>query len=187
MHEKTAKLARSRMKVSTSSQLHGVLVRVFSTGVLIVGESGIGKSECALELVTKGHRLVADDVVEVSVENEEATGRAPELTRELLEIRGLGIINVRELFGPKAMRAATPIDLCIEFQKNGEIDRIENPIGEYRLGKLSLPKFVIPVRSGRNLSTLVETAVRILRSRGLAAKTRERLIQKQAALLSSAK
>src|SRR5687768_18351487 len=86
-------------------RLHGVLVRVLDTGILLIGESGIGKSECALDLVTKGHPLVADDVVEVFVDSDRLFGRAPALTYELLEIRGLGIINVRELFGADAICA----------------------------------------------------------------------------------
>src|SRR5687767_7156875 len=98
---------------ASTLQIHGVLVRVLGTGVLLAGESGIGKSECALDLVTKGHSLVADDVVRIVFDGDSLIGTAPELTFELLEIRGLGIINVRELFGEKAVIPSCSIDLCV--------------------------------------------------------------------------
>src|SRR5829696_6861107 len=91
-------------------QLHAVLVRIFDTGVLLVGESGIGKSECALELITRGHRFIADDAVEVYALNDRLLGKAPRLTNHLLEIRGLGIINVPEVFGDTAIFEESSVD-----------------------------------------------------------------------------
>jgi len=172
-------------KVSSARiQLHGVLVRVLDKGVLIVGESGIGKSECALELVTKGHQLVADDVVEVIVAADNLSGRAPALTFELLEIRGLGIINVRELFGDRAACVDSVIDFCIELRKWAEVERIENVVSEHQIAGHSIPKYILPVSSGRNLSTLVEVAARLFRSRETGSDATKVLLEKHEALLN---
>ena len=170
-------------EMAASLQLHGVLVRVLGQGVLLVGESGIGKSECALDLITKGHQLVADDVVEVRIADAKVSGSAPELTFELLEIRGLGIINVRELFGVTAVEGDSAIDLCVELQKWSEVERVENVIGEYRIADCVIPKFVLPVSSGRNLSTLVEAAARLFINRASGSDTTQVLLEKHAALL----
>jgi len=144
-----------------TSQLHAVLVRVFDTGVLLIGESGIGKSECALELITRGHRLIADDSVRAFAVGEKLVGKAPEVTRHLLEIRGLGIINVPEVFGETAVFEESAIDLCIELKRSIEMKPLEDAAFEYQIAGLKLPKFVLPVSPGRNLATLVETAVRL--------------------------
>jgi HPr kinase/phosphorylase len=165
-------------------QLHGVLVRVLDTGVLLIGESGIGKSECALELVTKGHQLVADDVVEVTVATDSLSGKAPALTFELLEIRGLGIINVRELFGQFAACSESEIDLCIELRKWSEVDRIENVVKKHEVGGYVIPKFILPVSSGRSLSTLVEVAARLFRNRETGSDAARVLLEKHEALLN---
>ena len=165
-------------------QLHGVLVRVLHTGILLIGESGIGKSECALDLVTKGYQLVADDVVDLFITGEAITGKAPSLTFELLEIRGLGIINVRELYGDAAVRAESPVDLCVELQKRADVERIENVVGEYLIGGCSIPKYILPVSSGRNLSTLVETAARLFIRHKSGATAASVLLEKHAALLN---
>lgn len=164
-------------------QLHGVLVRVLDTGALLVGESGIGKSECALDLVTKGHQLVADDVIDVRSTDGVLTGRAPELTSELLEIRGLGIINVRELFGTASVCAESPIDFCVELQRNTDVDRIGNVIVEHDIGGTAIPKFVLPVSSGRNLSTLIETAARLFLNRRTGSDAGLTLIERHRSLL----
>lgn len=164
-------------------QLHGVLVRVLETGALLIGESGIGKSECALDLVSKGHQLVADDVIEVRADADGLTGRAPELTSDLLEIRGLGIINVRDLFGETSVCTESAIDLCVEFQRNTDVERIGNVIGEQDVAGRRIPKFVLPVSSGRNLSTLVETAARLYLNRKSAPDAGEVLIKKHRSLL----
>ena len=167
-------------------QLHAVLVRVFDTGVLLVGESGIGKSECALDLITRGHRLVADDAVEILAEERKMVGKAPGLTRHLLEIRGLGFINVPEIFGEEAVCDESEVDVCIELRKWTESE--PNPLGdaaaEYPIAGGSIPRLVLPVSSGRNLATLVETAVRLFRNGG-SGKTAESLIDRHAKLLDS--
>lgn len=144
--------------------LHGVLMGMFGIGVLILGNSGIGKSECALDLITRGHYLIADDSVLIKKVGDELEGKAPELIQDFLEIHGLGIINIRELFGVSAIGKGSRIELCIELQKLvefEEVDRLGLETREEEILELKIPKFVLPVSSGRNLSTLVETAVRI--------------------------
>ena len=151
---------------------HGVLLDIYGLGVLLEGASGIGKSECALDLVAHGHRLVSDDVVEVRrIGPERLVGTAPELLREHLEIRGLGIINIRDLFGVSAISAAKNIDLSIRLERwdaGSEVDRLGIDAKAIEILGVDVPQVVIPVSPGRNLSTLVETAVRVqlLRVRG---------------------
>lgn len=152
--------------------LHGVLLDLYGLGVLIEGASGIGKSECALDLITRGHRLVSDDVIEVRrISAERLAGNAPELLREHLEIRGLGIINIRDLFGVSSISSSTRIDLSIRLQRweeAGDVDRLGIDARTVEILGVSVPQLLIPVSPGRNLSTLVETAVRVqlLRLRG---------------------
>jgi HPr kinase/phosphorylase len=152
---------------------HGVLLDAYGLGVLIEGESGIGKSECALDLIVRGHRLVADDTVEVRrVGAEQLTGSAPELLREHMEIRGLGIINVRDLFGVSAIWSGTkPIGLSIRLERWGalkEVDRLGVEERTVEILGVRIPQVLLPVSPGRNLATLVETALRVhlLRVRG---------------------
>src|SRR5205085_2381765 len=151
---------------------HGVLVDAYGLGVLIEGESGIGKSECALDLIGRGHRLISDDVIEVwSAGMEKLIGRAPELLREHLEIRGLGILNIRDLFGVSAISSAKTIDLSIKFERwedASEVDRLGIDTRTSRILEIDVPQFLIPLSRGRTLATLVETAVRLhlLRTRG---------------------
>jgi HPr kinase/phosphorylase len=151
---------------------HGVLLDIYGLGVLLEGASGIGKSECALDLVAHGHRLVSDDVVEVRrIGTERLVGTAPELLREHLEIRGLGIINIRDLFGVSATAASKSIDLSIKLERwdeASEVDRLGIDAQAVEILEVSVPQVLIPVSPGRNLSTLVETAVRVqlLRVRG---------------------
>ena len=151
---------------------HGVLLDIYGLGVLIEGASGIGKSECALDLVARGHRLVSDDVVEVRrIGAERLLGSAPELLREHLEIRGLGIINIRDLFGVSAISTTKTIDLSIRLERweaASEVDRLGIDAQAIEILDVSVPQVLIPVSPGRNLSTLVETAVRVqlLRVRG---------------------
>ena len=151
---------------------HGVLLDLYGLGVLIEGASGIGKSECALDLVARGHRLVSDDVIEVRrLGSDRLLGSAPELLREHLEIRGLGIINIRDLFGVSAISAAKTVDLSIKlarWDEAGEVDRLGIDAQAVEILGVHVPQVLIPVSPGRNLSTLVETAVRVqlLRVRG---------------------
>jgi HPr kinase/phosphorylase len=149
---------------------HGVLLDIYGLGVLIEGASGIGKSECALDLVARGHRLVSDDVVEVRrIGPERLTGTAPELLREHLEIRGLGIINIRDLFGVSATAASKSVDLSIRLERweeASEVDRLGIDAQAVEILGVAVPQVLIPVSPGRNLSTLVETAVRVQLMRG---------------------
>ncbi len=167
---------------SARYQLHAVLVRVFDTGVLLIGESGIGKSECALDLITRGHQLCADDAVEVFARDGLLFGQAPDITRHLLEIRGLGLINVPEIFGEQAVRDGSVIELCVELRRTVEAAPLENAANDYAVAGGVIPKYVLPVSSGRNLATLVETAVRLHRNGGNA-KAAELLIEEHARLL----
>jgi HPr kinase/phosphorylase len=151
---------------------HGVLMDIYGLGVLIEGASGIGKSECALDLIARGHRLVSDDVVEVRrIGSDRLSGTAPELLREHLEIRGLGIINIRDLFGVSATSSSKNIDLSIMLERwdeASEVDRLGIDAQAIEILGVDVPQVLIPVSPGRNLSTLVETAVRVqlLRVRG---------------------
>ncbi|MBK8811357.1 MAG: HPr(Ser) kinase/phosphatase [Acidobacteria bacterium] len=144
--------------------LHGVLLDMFGIGVLIVGDSGIGKSECALDLISRGHRLISDDSVVIKKVGTELEGSAPELIRDYLEIHGLGIVNVREIFGISALGKPKKVELCINLKKWDDfdaIDRLGIETQEEEIFGLKLPKFALPVSPGRTISTLVETAVRI--------------------------
>lgn len=159
-------------KLAPLAVRHGVLLDIYGLGVLIEGSSGIGKSECALDLVAHGHRLVSDDVVEVRrIGTERLLGTAPELLREHLEIRGLGIINIRDLYGDSAISTSKHIDLSIRLERwdeRSEVDRLGIDAQAVEILGVSVPQVLIPVSPGRNLSTLVETAVRVqlLRLRG---------------------
>ncbi len=142
--------------------IHGVLVDVYGVGVLIMGESGIGKSEAALELIKRGHRLVADDVVEIrKVSDDTLVGTAPSITKHLIELRGIGIVDVKTLFGVQSVRETQTIDLVItleEWEKGREYDRLglEEKYTEF-LGN-SVICHSIPIRPGRNVAIIVESA-----------------------------
>lgn len=142
--------------------IHGVLVDVFGEGVLIMGESGIGKSEAALELIKRGHRLVADDVVEIrKISDESLIGTAPDITRHFIELRGIGIIDVKELYGVESVKHSQNIDLVIkleEWNRDKEYDRLglEDETTEFLGNKVVCHS--IPIRPGRNLAIIVETA-----------------------------
>lgn len=166
-------------QLAPSTLVHGVLVDVYGVGVLITGESGIGKSESALELIKSGHLLVADDAVEVRRVNEESLrGNAPIRIRHLLEVRGLGIFDVTILFGAGAVRDEKDIHLIVhleEWQKEKNYDRlgIEPPRTREILG-ISIPEINVPVRPGRNLSSIIEVAVMQSRLRTAKISTRGR-------------
>lgn len=142
--------------------VHGVLIDVYGVGILITGGSGIGKSETALELVKRGHRLVADDVVEIkeTAENE-LIGTAPDIIRHLLEIRGLGIINVMTLFGAGAVRVHKKITLVINlemWEKDKNYERLGLDEEKMKIMDTELPVITVPVRPGRNLAIIIEVA-----------------------------
>ena len=166
--------------------LHGVLLGIYDIGVLIIGESGIGKSECALDLITRGHSLVSDDAVCIKKIGSRLEGQSPELTFEHIEIRGLGILNIRDLFGVSSVRKCKSIVLCIELKKwqdVKEIERIGLEMQQEDIFGIKLPKVVLPVSSGRNLSTLVETAVRVHLLRASGYNAAQKLIVKHTAKL----
>jgi HPr kinase/phosphorylase len=154
------------------TMLHAVLMDVLGLGVLIAGESGIGKSECALDLIVRGHRLVADDTVEVR--RRQGTiliGTCPELTRHHMELRGLGIINIMELFGIASTRPSKRVELVVQLERwmpTREYERLGIDDVFYEVLGLRLPLVRMPVAPGRNIAILVEVAARnqLLRSRG---------------------
>jgi HPr kinase/phosphorylase len=152
--------------------LHGVLLDILGLGVLLVGESGIGKSECALDLIVRGHRLVADDTVEVRRSAETILiGTCPDLTRHHMEIRGLGVINIQDLFGIAATRTSKRIELVVQLERwegRHDYDRLGLNDERYQILNLPLPLIRMPVAPGRNLAILVEIAARnqLLRARG---------------------
>ncbi|WP_077610128.1 HPr(Ser) kinase/phosphatase [Clostridium sp. Marseille-P2415] len=151
-----------KVKLAPCISIHGVLVDVFGEGVLIMGESGIGKSEAALELIKRGHRLVTDDVVEIrKVSDETIIGSAPEITRHFIELRGIGIIDVKTLFGVESVKDTQAIDMVIKLEdwdKDKEYDRLglEDQYTEFLGNRVVCHS--IPVRPGRNLAIIVESA-----------------------------
>jgi HPr kinase/phosphorylase len=153
--------------------LHGVLMDILGLGVLIVGESGIGKSECALDLVVRGHRLVADDAVELRVRADAyLMGSCPELTRHHMEIRGIGLINVQDLFGVASTRRSKRVELVVQLERwdpTREYERLGLDDAHYEALGIRVPLVRMPVAPGRNLAILVEVAARnqLLRNSGL--------------------
>jgi HPr kinase/phosphorylase len=156
--------------------LHGVFMEIYSIGVLITGESGSGKSELALELVTRGHRLVADDAPEFTqIAPDVLDGTCPEMLQDLLELRGLGVLNIRQMFGDTAVKRNKYLRLIVhltrphlEPQPSG-IERLTGDVGLRRVLDLDVPMITLPVMPGRNLAVLTEAATRthILRAKGV--------------------
>ncbi|MEH7413729.1 HPr(Ser) kinase/phosphatase [Neobacillus drentensis] len=149
-------------KLAPTTAVHGVLVDVYGIGVLITGKSGVGKSETALELVKRGHRLVADDCVEIRQEDQDTlVGTSPDLIEHLLEIRGLGIINVMTLFGAGAVRSNKRITLIMNLEiwdAKKQYDRLGLDEEKMRIIDTDVPKLTVPVRPGRNLAVIIEVA-----------------------------
>lgn len=150
------------VKLAPCISIHGVLVDVYGIGVLIMGESGIGKSEAALELIKRGHRLVTDDVVEIrKVSDETLVGSAPDITKHFIELRGIGIVDVKSMFGVQSVRETQNIDLVItleDWSREKEYDRLglEEEYTEFLGNKVVCHS--IPLRPGRNLAIIVESA-----------------------------
>jgi HPr kinase/phosphorylase len=179
--------------------MHGVFMVVLEVGVLITGDSAVGKSELALELISRGHGLVADDVVELyRIAPETLQGRCPPLLRDFLEVRGLGVLNTRSIFGETAVRPHKNLKLLVHLEKpaGGDLAALERlPMNETSetIFNISFPKVVLPVAVGRNLAVLVEAATRnyILKQRGIDStrqfvERHEQQMNRDAALVDSA-
>jgi len=161
----------------------GGLLRVHGVGVVIIGDSGVGKSESSLELIARGHRFVSDDVFEVRRRRDgRLIGRAPAISRFFMEIRGLGIINIREIFGPDSISEEARIDLVIrllKWRRKTEFDRLGLSIPEdLRILDTRVPQMHIPVAPGRNMATLIEIACKVFRLRGRGYSATEELCAK---------
>lgn len=140
---------------------HGVLLDIYGEGVMITGDSGVGKSEAAIELIMRGHRLVADDAVELRRISNQLIGSAPEVIRHYIELRGIGVINVRQLFGMRAIKTETQLDLVVHFEQWDQTkfyDRLGIEDHFTEIMDLQIPIVTIPVRPGRNLASIVEVA-----------------------------
>ena len=181
-----------KQQMAETTSLHGVFVEVQGFGVLIKGNAAIGKSELALELITRGHRLIADDIVDFyRIAPERIEGRCPVLLQDFLEVRGLGILNIRALFGDNAVKPTKPLDLIIALEmadllKPQELDRLNIKMQHERVLEVNITKVIIPIAAGRNIAVLVEVAVRnhILLQRGINAtqqftKRQKQMMQKE--------
>ncbi|MDY2627909.1 MAG: HPr(Ser) kinase/phosphatase [Lachnospiraceae bacterium] len=166
-HKATSELSAEiirflRYHLAPMISIHGVLVDVYGEGVLIKGESGIGKSEIALELIKRGHRLVSDDVVEIKkLSEEELSGSAPEITRYFIELRGIGIIDAKMLFGVGSVKDNQSIDMeiCLErWKKDTEFDRMGMKDDYDEILGVQIPRYKIPVSPGRNVAVIIESA-----------------------------
>lgn len=150
-------------RLAPTTDMHGVLLDVLGIGVLLLGKSGIGKSETALDLVVRGHRLVADDVIKIRRQGNHLVGRGAGIIGHHMEIRGLGIINVKDLFGISAVRETKKLELVIELREwteGEEYDRLGFDDRFDRILDIAVPAVQLPVRPGRNLATLIEVAAR---------------------------
>ena len=148
-------------QLAPTTNVHGELLEVYGVGILIMGKSSVGKSETALELVSRGHRLVADDMVDITAIDKKIIGEAPENIRHFMELRGLGIINVRRLYGSGAIKLQSEVDLVIgleQWKDDYEYDRLGIDEHYIELLGIKLPHLVVPVRAGRNLSLIIEVA-----------------------------
>ena len=150
--------------LAAQTSMHGVLLDVFGVGILLLGKSGIGKSEIALDLVMRGHRLVADDIVDVKrTAPESVYGTGSEIIKHHMEVRGLGIINIKDLFGVAAIRERKKIEIVlelVEWDPNVEYDRLGVEEKKFRILDVEIPMLIVPVRPGRNMTTIVEVAAR---------------------------
>lgn len=148
-------------QLAPSTNVHGELLEVYGVGVLIMGKSSVGKSETALELVNRGHRLVADDMVDITAIDKKIIGESPENIRHFMELRGLGIINVRRLYGSGAIKLQAEVDMVIELEQwkdDYEYDRLGIDEHYIELLGIKLPHLVVPVRAGRNIALIIEVA-----------------------------
>ena len=161
---------------------HGVLVEVYGEGILILGDSGIGKSETAIELVKRGHRLIADDAVEIrKVSNHTLVGSAPEVIRHYIELRGIGVIDVRRIFGVGAVKSTERLDLVINLElwrEGKDYDRLGMDQQTIDIMDITLPMLTIPVKPGRNLAVIFEVAAMNNRDRKMGFDPASELVQR---------
>lgn len=159
--------------------LHGVLVEVYGEGILMIGDSGVGKSETAMELLKRGHRLISDDAVEIKrVSNKTLVGSAPEMIRHLIELRGIGLVDVRRIFGVGAVKETEKIDLVVQLEPwstEKQYERLGLDDHYYDILGLKKPTITIPIRSGRNLAIIIEVAAMNNRQRRMGYNTAEEL------------
>jgi HPr kinase/phosphorylase len=158
-------------RLALRQHLHSVLMDVFGLGVLIMGESGIGKSECALDLIDRGHRLVADDVVEIKRVADALVGSSPDLTRYHMELRGLGVINIKDLYGVSSIRMSKRVELVVNLERweaGKEYDRLGLQDEKFMILGVEVPLLRMPVAPGRNTAILIAVAARnqLLKERG---------------------
>ncbi len=171
--------------LAKSTNIHGVLLDISGVGVLISGKSGIGKSETALELVHRGHMLVADDVVQVKKIKGALIGRANEKIKNLLEVRGVGIINVEDIYGIGAVLDEKMIDFVVEFVPwTNEVDRLGNANLTENILDVEIPKIVVPVTAGRNLAIVIEAATKNLRLKRVGRDASDLLLKRMEAELA---
>jgi len=158
----SAIIASLKVSLAPMIQLHGVLVEIYGEGVLLLGDSGVGKSETAIELVKRGHRLIADDAVEIKrVSDKTLVGTAPEVIRHYIELRGIGVINVRRIFGMGAVKLTEKIELVINLEawEDGKMyDRLGLDGQTTSILDIAVPSLTIPVKPGRNLAVIIEVA-----------------------------
>lgn len=150
-------------KLAPETTCHGVFMDIFGVGLLITGRSGIGKSECAIELIKRGHRLVADDAVHFRKIQEYLEGRSSDMLRYHMEVRGLGILNIKDMFGVTSIRQRKKLELVVEFvdwDSNGSYDRLGLDNQYEMILKEKIPKILLPISAGRNMAVIVEVAAR---------------------------
>lgn len=168
-------------KLAPSTAIHGVLMDISGVGILLTGNSGVGKSETAMELIKRGHRLVADDSVIVKRVENELIGTAPDRIRYFMELRGIGIINVKNMYGSGSVLDEKEVELVIEMEtwrKDKEYDRLGGEDGVQDIMGVKVPKLTIPVSPGRNLAIIIEVAARYQRLKNMGYDASQELIQR---------
>jgi HPr kinase/phosphorylase len=166
------------LKLAPETSVHGVLLEVFGVGVLLTGKSGIGKSETALDLITRGCRLISDDIVEIKRVEDTLRGSCPELTRYFLEIRGIGILDIERLYGISAVKQYDYLDMVVELEAwnpDKEYDRVGLEEETIEILGIKLPKVTIPVKPGRSIAMIVEVAAKNNRQKRLGYNAAEEL------------
>ena len=149
--------------LAPSQTIHGVLMDLYGVGVLVIGESGIGKSETALSLIERGHRLVADDAVTITRVGDKLNGTCPDMIRNFMEVRGIGIIDIRAMYGAGAVRLVKSIDMVVRLEAwddKAQYNRLGNSEDYYSIFGVKIPKYTVPVKPGRNLAVILEAAAR---------------------------